>query len=210
MSAEFEMETPLLFIIYDTEFTAWEGSMARRWSEPWEHRELIQLAALKIEVRNTGCQTLESFSRHIKPTINPSLSQYVMDLTGISQTLIDQNGVSFSAAIDDFAKFCQGDDVKLASWGNDQKVLAENADLNDITLDPKLLDHIDLSVPFRKLKQFNFQVCSGLLHKQVGLPMTGHIHNALHDVNSIVATLDFLLQENLININSLVPVENCC
>ncbi|MBU2884065.1 exonuclease domain-containing protein [Psychrosphaera sp. B3R10] len=203
------MDIHLLFVIYDTEFTAWEGSMARRWSEPWEHRELIQLAALKIEVCDTGCQILESFSRHIKPIINPTLSQYVIDLTGITQTLIDQKGVSFPAAIYDFNKFCQGDDVKLASWGNDQKVLAENAELNGIRLAPKLLEHIDLSVPLRKIEKYNFQVCSGLLHKQIGIQLKGHVHDALHDVNSIVATVDRLVKENLISINLLDPVENC-
>ena len=30
------------FVIYDTEYTAWEGSLARNWSGPNEHRELLQ------------------------------------------------------------------------------------------------------------------------------------------------------------------------
>ncbi|MDC2888303.1 hypothetical protein [Psychrosphaera algicola] len=90
--------------------------------------------------------------------------------------------------------FAKGDDVKLASWGNDQKVLAENAELNGIRLAPKLLEHIDLSVPLRKIEKYNFQVCSGLLHKQIGIQLKGHVHDALHDVNSIVATVDRLSQ----------------
>ena len=34
-------------IIFDTEFTAWEGSAQRNWSFDWEYREIIQIAAVK-------------------------------------------------------------------------------------------------------------------------------------------------------------------
>ena len=38
---------PSKFILFDTEFTAWEGSQNRNWSLCWEHRELISISALK-------------------------------------------------------------------------------------------------------------------------------------------------------------------
>ena len=31
--------------IFDTEFTAWEGSQDRNWSEPWEAVELVEIGA---------------------------------------------------------------------------------------------------------------------------------------------------------------------
>ncbi len=36
-------------IIFDLEFTAWEGSVAHRWSRPGEFTELVQIGALKID-----------------------------------------------------------------------------------------------------------------------------------------------------------------
>ena len=37
---------PDTFIIFDTEFTAWEGSMERKWSGENEYKELIQISTL--------------------------------------------------------------------------------------------------------------------------------------------------------------------
>ena len=40
---------PDTFIIFDTEFTAWEGSMERNWSGENEYRELVQISAFRIK-----------------------------------------------------------------------------------------------------------------------------------------------------------------
>lgn len=193
----------LYLVIYDTEFTAWEGSMARKWSEPWEHRELLQLAALKVSISDQGCEVIDSFSRLIKPQRNSVLSPYVINLTGLTQQQIDSQGVNFPAAISDFADFCRKENVVTASWGNDHIVLKENADLHKIILSPVLSNHIDLSIPFRKITEFNFQVCSGKLHEQIGVNVEGQIHNALHDVKSIVVTLDHLISNQFITLEQL-------
>jgi len=36
-------------IIFDTEYTAWEGAKERNWSGSGEHREIVQIAAVKID-----------------------------------------------------------------------------------------------------------------------------------------------------------------
>ena len=36
------------FVLYDTEYTSWEGSLQRGWSRPDEHRELVQLSAIRV------------------------------------------------------------------------------------------------------------------------------------------------------------------
>ena len=36
------------FVFYDTEYTSWEGAMQRNWSGPNEHRELVQLSAIRV------------------------------------------------------------------------------------------------------------------------------------------------------------------
>ena len=37
-----------VFVLYDTEYTSWEGSLQRGWSRPDEHRELVQLSAIRV------------------------------------------------------------------------------------------------------------------------------------------------------------------
>ena len=39
---------PEKFIIFDTEYTAWEGSQERNWSDDDEYMELVQIGALKV------------------------------------------------------------------------------------------------------------------------------------------------------------------
>ena len=39
---------PEKFIIFDTEYTAWEGSQERNWSGDNEYMELVQIGALKV------------------------------------------------------------------------------------------------------------------------------------------------------------------
>jgi len=40
--------------LWDTEFTAWEGSWQRGWSEDWEHREIISIAAIRVKWATDG------------------------------------------------------------------------------------------------------------------------------------------------------------
>ena len=57
-------------ILFDFEYTAWEGSWARKWSEPWEHREIIQIAAVRVVI--DGAVTEQgSFDCLVRPKRNP-------------------------------------------------------------------------------------------------------------------------------------------
>lgn len=89
-------------IIFDSEFTAWQGSKERRCSESWEYRWLIQLAAVRLELGEDGVESLSSFNELVKPVINPTLSDYIVNLTGISQGIVDDLGVDFSSAMNLF------------------------------------------------------------------------------------------------------------
>ena len=51
-----------IFILFDTEFTAWEGSQERNWSLEWEYRELISVSALKVELKENKLSIIEKFN----------------------------------------------------------------------------------------------------------------------------------------------------
>jgi len=94
----------LEFILFDTEFTSWEGSMQRMWSKEWEERELVQISAIYVEDLNTLNQT-KFFSVYTKPQINPKLSDYFINLTGIDQITIDNYGLTIEEGIKQFCDF---------------------------------------------------------------------------------------------------------
>lgn len=76
---------PSNFILFDTEFTAWQGSQERNWSLCWEYKELISISALKVENKNNKLIIVDKFTCYIKPRKNVLLSDYIINLTGITQ-----------------------------------------------------------------------------------------------------------------------------
>ena len=85
-------------VIFDTEFTAWEGSVQHQWSLDCEHHEVIKIAAVKVALSLSGAQLVFSFNTLVKPVINSTLSDYIIQLTGIEQHISDNMGVDYQAA----------------------------------------------------------------------------------------------------------------
>ena len=87
---------PEKFIIFDTEYTAWEGSQQRNWSGENEYMELVQIGALKVIKTDTTIKVVKKFNIYVKPKKNPELSEYFINLTGITQNIIDKKAVTFN------------------------------------------------------------------------------------------------------------------
>ncbi|MFA3791002.1 exonuclease domain-containing protein [Aliiglaciecola sp. SL4] len=194
-------------VLFDTEFTAWLGSKQRNWSESWEHRELIQIAAVKLRISSDSATTLASFNELVRPTINPQLSDYIIDLTGIEQTTIEQMGVDFASALKQFHLFCNQGDIPIFSWGNDLSVLQQNCELYALEFPDFRCGFHNLQLIIRNLGLPGFEQSSGGLASFHGIPLQGHIHNALYDVRSLVATLDMWLRKRALTIDDLLLTE---
>eukprot|EP00746_Dinoflagellata_sp_MGD_P026366 gnl/MRDRNA2_/MRDRNA2_162136_c0_seq1.p1 gnl/MRDRNA2_/MRDRNA2_162136_c0~~gnl/MRDRNA2_/MRDRNA2_162136_c0_seq1.p1 ORF type:complete len:284 (+),score=57.11 gnl/MRDRNA2_/MRDRNA2_162136_c0_seq1:82-852(+) len=103
------------WVIYDLEWTTWEGTLQRSWSDPGEELEIVQIGACKVDARQGLCE-IESLSILVKPALNSTLSAYFTNLTGITQKEVDELGVPFPEALDSFRKFA-GVGTPLLSWG---------------------------------------------------------------------------------------------
>ncbi len=68
------------YIILDLEATCWKD---RNNGKP---NEIIEIGALKIDENG---KTISEFSRFVKPKLNPTLSDFCMELTTIPQSEID-------------------------------------------------------------------------------------------------------------------------
>ena len=84
-------------IIYDTEYTSWHGSLENNWSREDEYRELVQLSAIKIKINENDITIEDTFSEYCIPTINSCLSDYFINLTGITNNIIKNKGYKFNA-----------------------------------------------------------------------------------------------------------------
>lgn len=185
------------FILFDTEYTAWEGSQARNWSYSWEHRELIYISALKVKNENNTLIILDRFDYYIKPNINKILSDYIINLTGITQQLID----SASSILEVLEKFYDfSENLNLYSYGNDYYEIKENIILNK--LDPKFYDwstnFYDIKIIYEKYNINTSNYSSGTVYKSLNIipEKNVKIHDASWDTYSLFITLKKIKEEN--------------
>ncbi len=175
-------------VLFDTEYTSWEGSQSRQWSEPWEHREVVELGA--VRVRAEDFSVTDQFRRLTTPHANPQLSSYFSDLTGIRQEDLEKDGVSLSALLRDFAEFGEGAAL-FASNGDDRLVLDISAGIQGFDLPIGLENFQNLRKPLAQLFECEpNSLTTGLLPNRVGLPVDdGVLHSAVDDAIALARTL---------------------
>ncbi|MCO6432180.1 MAG: exonuclease domain-containing protein [Deltaproteobacteria bacterium] len=182
-------------IIYDTEYTAWEGSAERNWSLPWEHRELIQIGAVKMDLHPIA-RVVESFTVIIRPGINCKLSSYIMKLTGITQKMVDKEGVDFADAIVSFYNFASAGSLPLLSYGDDFEIIIRNARLYGAPLPDFTSGAYDIRPLFEDCGIDTSRYSSGTVHQSFSIPFGGAAHDALNDATSVALTLEQLVNSN--------------
>ena len=178
-------------VVFDTEFTTWEGAMQRRWSGPGELREIVQIGAVQIDAHSFD--VLETFELLIKPVRNPCLSDYFISLTGITQEQVDTYGVGFSEGLTRFLSFAQG--LPLWAYGADVDVLAENMGLYGVSIPPDwpTREQSNLAPWFHKQAPQTIGVNSGRLAQVLGAGAVHHEHTGLADSLSIVSAMKQLV-----------------
>ncbi len=185
------------FIIFDLEFTTWEGAMESGWSGENEFREIVQIGALKIS--NDNFDVIEELNVLVKPKINPVLSDYFQRLTHISQEQVDQQGVSFTEAYGRFSDFC-GHSL-VFSYGSDMFILGENVAFNHChalrAFKKDGMGFVNIRPYFQRTQPDVPQPNSGRLWQHFNLPKPHEAeeHDALFDCYSILAAMKHLYQQ---------------
>lgn len=168
------------YIVMDTEFTTWEGAMARNWSAPGERREIVQIGAIKIVEH----KEISRFVRYVKPVFNPILSDYFIRLIGITQEIVDQQGVSFHQALDEYRAFCGN--LASISYGRDDFVLEENLGWHCETV--RMASFLDARDLVAEIGRDPRQWTSGTVYRLAGIEQPGtREHDAMDDCLSLAA-----------------------
>jgi len=186
----------LPIIIFDLECTTWEDAPARGWSGEDEYREIIQIGALKVDWPSG--KIIDSLNVLVKPLLNPQLSEFVQQLTGIAQQAIDQEGIEFPLALEKFLGLCGSN--KTYSYGPDALIIAENVALTKChpgtlyTMDMPEFINIGPIIHRADPTALEQRVNSGRLWQHYNLPKPVGVgeHDALFDCYSILAALKFL------------------
>jgi inhibitor of KinA sporulation pathway (predicted exonuclease) len=112
-------------VVFDLEFTAWLGSLAARWTRPGEYTEVVQIGAVKLDAETL--KITDELECLVRPRVNPVLSQYFTDLTGITNEMLDTRAVDFITAYRGFLDFVGPSPIW--AFGRDDLVFADNLKL---------------------------------------------------------------------------------
>lgn len=178
-------------VILDTEYTSWEGTNERGWSGLNEHREIVQIAA--IIVNGKTLDELDFFSILTMPKINQTLSHYFTTLTGISNEVL-KGSRPFLDGLSEYKKFVG--DKPVYACGNEGDVILENLNLNVSNRFLELTKVRNLRPWFCENGINANKISSGELHRYLNIELDGSPHNALHDVRSILASIEYLVNIN--------------
>ena len=115
---------------FDCEYTCWADSMETRWANPERPAELLQIG---IAVYDTNNKTFTDYLSNCKPTKNPILSNYCIDLLKIDQDIIN-NAPNLSLICEQISLFLSnlyGNKLFLCSWGDDYSFMKNQRIIND-------------------------------------------------------------------------------
>jgi len=175
-------------VVYDLEFTAWEGSMARHWLAPGEFKEVIQIGAVKVDAAFSPQETLNLL---VRPRLNRVLSPFIETLTGVTNAVLQSGGLDFAEAFARFAAFAGP--LPIVAFGRDDLVLADNIrlyGLKDLPPMPAWLDIrpwlIENGIDVRGL-----HACD--VGPAAGVPFQGQTHDGLCDALSVAAGIKALM-----------------
>ncbi|MBM3597214.1 MAG: exonuclease domain-containing protein [Alphaproteobacteria bacterium] len=170
-------------IVFDLEWTAWEGSRAANWSRPGEHREIVQIGAVRLD---PALNEVGAIDLIVRPTLNPVLSDYFIALTGLTQARVDRSGSTFGRTLDELLDFVGAQPAVVYCNGSDNTVLAENCRINGIdiptamngfrSIRPWLRDAF--GVTDERIDSYKIPLLIGAIRVTTG-------HDALHDARCI-------------------------
>ena len=122
------LDLPKQFVIFDLEWTAWEGSLERQWSGPGEYREICEVGA--VQVMGDQFEVTNTFRQLVTLELVAELPPYTTKLTGITAADVRDKGMPYHEALKNFATFCGND--QLYCWGKDGEIIAENCRLKHV------------------------------------------------------------------------------
>lgn len=179
------------FVIFDSEYTAWPGSLESGWTRPGEIREMFQWGLLRVKRECQGQPREEAATEIIiKTVIVPQLPEYSISLTGVPQLRVDTEGIPFFAALEKMYQFSRSGELPILSYGGDRHVLADNCAMLAVTPPTFAAGFLDIRPLLHRTDPRTCALSSGQLHTLAPEDsLEGRIHDALHDVRSVCAYL---------------------
>ena len=189
MSSFFDL--PPRIVVADCEMTTWEGAFENGWSTPGQFREIIQFGGIIVETE--GFTEIGFADVFVRPEFNPVLSDYCVDLTGITQEQVD-SGMSFPKFMDFLSKWSANLDLYFfggpvgGTRSLDRDAFTECFVLHKMRPDPISRSRFGEINPIFHEHGFTVKQ-SGRAPQVFGIDYAAPAHNALNDARGLVIAL---------------------
>lgn len=172
--------------VWDTELVSWEGALDSIWTQPGRPPEIIQIGAIRVETETF--RELSIFTQTVKPVINPELSDFIIEMTGMTQSIIDKEGILFPEAFKKFSEWWDGSD--LYSFGHfDAYMMATNCRIHKLSLVPfKFSSFFNIRELFLRYGYRADLYSSGRIMEVFGVKVPPN-HDALRNTKSLIIGL---------------------
>ncbi|MDE2462196.1 MAG: exonuclease domain-containing protein [Alphaproteobacteria bacterium] len=182
-------------IVFDLEFTSWAGALQGRWLAPGQFKEIVQIGAVRLDAGSLD--ELAAFNFLVRPRFNPELSDYLVQLTGITNARLAAEGVDFVPAYRAFLDFCA--DGQVCAFGRDDLVIAENLLLYGLSAEQPLRHYFNIAEWLRAngIETRGRHACD--VGPLCGVDFAGQRHDALADARSVAAGIQALVRRGAEN-----------
>lgn len=167
---------PEQHIIVDLEATCW----------PKPHTqisEIIEIGAVRMDREG---EIVDEFSQFVKPQLNPVLSEFCINLTSITQEMVDE-ARGFPEVASAFLSWIEkgGEAYSLCSWGfYDRKQFRQDCELHGLDTN-WLRPHINIKHQYAELNQLSRPLGMAAALKREGLSLMGTHHRGIDDARNI-------------------------
>jgi inhibitor of KinA sporulation pathway (predicted exonuclease) len=180
-------------LLIDLEFTCWEDSLRTGWADPARPAEIIEigLAAYDVATRTAT----DTFDVRVRPTVNPVLSDYCVNLVHIAQGEIDAADElpAVLEALDRWVRVPARAGLATCGWGPlDRTGLARNARALGAADPLAGRPHIDLRHVMTELRGHPRPIDRDELRQLANLPPNVRRHRALDDALDLTHFLGLL------------------
>jgi 3'-5' exoribonuclease 1 len=129
------------YIVFDLEATCWENDRTKK-------SEIIEIGACRL---NDALEKTGEFQMFVQPVLNPKLSEFCAQLTGIRQEQV-QNATKFPEVCRRFREWI-GQEYWLCSWGfYDKRKLEQDCVLHKVPFE-WVCRHISIKHQYADLRQ---------------------------------------------------------
>lgn len=182
------MKTTNKIIIIDLEATCWQGPVPAG-----QENEIIEIGLAVLDTENGAITQNKGIL--IRPQ-RSKVSPFCTELTTLTLEVLDEQGVTFEAAIDQLRESYQPDLYTWASYGQyDLNMLKKQCKSFGVPY-PMGEQHINVKTWFAEL--YGLQKPTGMngaLHL-LNLPLEGTHHRGVDDAKNIAKILNWCLQQS--------------